>query len=800
MRNIKSYLLFLLLLNGCLFFLNGQSNVLPIDSKKIQLDGKEFYLHVVEKGEGLYRISVNYGVSMSEILKANPDIDEQLRVGQIIRIPIISGRNSDDKEMTQSREYIYHTVEKGQTAYFIARKYDLTLEQLYHYNPGIEHGLVLGAILKIPSTPPVKKTSTISQTQREVQKAPSKYITHIVRPKETLYSISKQYSTTIESIINDNPALRNGVLAIGAEIRIERPTPSEIAEKTSSTSGNEVGEFIKGENYLYHMIEAGQTLYSISRQYLIDVSDLKAANPDIGDSDLRVGYLLRIPRPVMDDLNTDLAQQKENPRWFTNHKVRRKETLFGISQKYHIDIDVIKRVNPSVNFSNLNKGTILRIPKDEWFAAKNMAALLEEQDAVIEDSLRSSMLYDECVVNKELGYTQPLKVALMLPFNAKESSRYYSLDNDSVQFSREMSATAQRSRVFTEFYSGALMALDSLKTMGISVDLSVFDISPDSLAIKRVLKNPVLEESDLIIGPGLGHELTLISNFSKKNGIPLVFPISNNTNGEIFSNPYLFQVNSPDSLLFDRMAKEIVQQSLGSNLIIILPPAQEKDAQTLVQRIKEQAAQQMMLDKKVNYIEYKPKGDDLIAIQALVSKELPNYIVVPSVAAAEISKIIPVLKGVKEKSKAEINLYGRSEWLRMQTIDPEDIHYLNTTVFSPFRLDYNIGITKDFITKYRSWYHMEPHAISPYFQYSDATSGFSRFGIWGYDVTFYFISAMTQYGENFDLCLDQVKHHEIQFNFDFQRISNWGGFYNKGFFKLNFTPDLKTIQSPIVNR
>ncbi len=236
MRNIKSFLLILLIINGSLLGLNGQSNLLPIELKKNQLDGKEFYLHVVEKGEGLYRISVNYGVSLSEILKVNPDVDEQLRLGQIIRIPIISGRNSDDVEMKQSRTHIFHTVEKGQTAYYIARKYGLTLEQLYQYNPGLENGLVLGTILKIPSTltSPIKKISNTTQTPHEVEQVSSKYITHVVRPKETLYSISKQYSTTIESIINDNPALRNGVLAIGAEIRIEKPMPPAIFAKRTS--------------------------------------------------------------------------------------------------------------------------------------------------------------------------------------------------------------------------------------------------------------------------------------------------------------------------------------------------------------------------------------------------------------------------------------------------------------------------------------------------------------------------------------------------------------------------------------
>lgn len=799
MRNLNSLLLLFIFITGISLFSRGQSNI-PTHAKKIQLNGKEFYIHVVEKGEGLYRISVNYGVSMSEILQANPDISQQLQLGQIVRVPVISGRNSDGEEMQQSREYVYHTVEKGQTAYFISRKYNLTLEQLYQFNPGIENGLILGSILKIPTDlESGKSVGSVPLVRKPTPSSEKKYIQHLVQPRETLYSISKQYFTTVEAIVEDNPALRNGILATGSEIRIAVDDP----EKSSTDQGvvsEPVGEFITGDNYLYHMIEAGQTFYSISRQYLIDVSELRAANPDVDGSNLKVGYLLRIPRPTMNELDVNLAQQEENPRWFINHKVRKRETLFGISQTYHVDMDIVRKVNPTVNFSNLDRGIVLRIPKDEWFAARNMAALLESQKELQEDSIRTSLTYDECLLNHDMGYTRPLRVALLLPFSAPENVKYYAQKNDSTTNSRNISVTARRSRALVEFYSGALMALDSLKRMGIAVNFSVFDISPDSFAVKRALANPALIHSDLVIGPGLSHELDLVSDFSKKHAIPLVFPISNNTNHNLLTNPYLFQVNTPDSLLFDQMAEEIVEQSKGANLLVILPPNNEKDANLLVQRIKEHAVRQMYSDKSVNYIEYRPKSDDLVAIQALMSKDVANYVVIPSVAPAEISKIIPVLKGVKEKTRTEVNLFGRSEWLRMQTIDPEDIHYLNTTVFSSFRLDYENAMTQSFITKYRSWYNMEPHAISPYFQYSDATSGFSRFGIWGYDVTLYFISAMAQYGKNFDLCLSHVEHSEIQFDFDFKRISNWGGFYNRGLFKLQFTPNLRTVQKPLTKR
>ncbi|MCA1745377.1 MAG: hypothetical protein LC643_06710, partial [Bacteroidales bacterium] len=101
------------------------------------------------------------------------------------------------------------------------------------------------------------------------------------------------------------------------------------------------------------------------------------------------------------------------------------------------------------------------------------------------------------------------------------------------------------------------------------------------------------------------------------------------------------------------------------------------------------------------------------------------------------------------------------------------------------------GHTNSFIQKYRRWFNTEPHAISPYFQNSDASSTYSRYGIWGYDVAHYFLSAIVEYGENFDLCLDAFNHQQVQFNFNFERVSNWGGFYNSGLFMFRFRPDLR---------
>jgi LysM repeat protein len=164
----------------------------------------------------LYRISVNYGVSQQEIKDANDDLTDNLKVGQIVRIPVIKGRNSNSTELSRSRTHMYHTVEKGQTTYSIAKKYNITVESIYQYNPGTRSGLVEGAILKIP-------VETTNESLRIAGNDTDSYTYHTVEPKETLFAIARLNNTSVQAIIEANPALRNGILNIGSILRIPKP-------------------------------------------------------------------------------------------------------------------------------------------------------------------------------------------------------------------------------------------------------------------------------------------------------------------------------------------------------------------------------------------------------------------------------------------------------------------------------------------------------------------------------------------------------------------------------------------------
>ncbi|MDR2928555.1 MAG: LysM peptidoglycan-binding domain-containing protein [Cytophagaceae bacterium] len=773
------YVFFFIIPFTVLYSQGVNENIAP--AKKIVLNGREYYLHVVGQGEGLYRISVNYGVSQQEILEANDDISENLKVSQIVRIPVISGRNSNSGEMGKSRSYIYHTVEKGQTTFFVSRKYNVSPEVIYENNPGSKERLAEGAVLKIP----------VKESEKETVKNVSgdDFVYHTIQPKETLYSLAREYNTTMEKIIDANQTLQNGILSIGSTVRI--PT-AFIGKEPAHPIPSNTQQFIKSDDYLYHTILQGQTLYSIARQYQVQVQDLTAANEGITQESLKVGYMLRVPRPVFDE---DKIKQIDESDLFIYHKVKRKETLYGISRTYHVDEDVINEVNPQVDFRNLENGTRLKIPTDAWFALRASSALHSAEGAGFSDSKIDmppessslSLVTSNC---SSLGIDSQtsIKVALLFPFQAKASTAHY-VDSLPSLSGRNI---AMRTKPFVEFYTGTLMAVDELKKQGSNITLSVYDIAPDTRSVQKALSDPELKNVDLIIGPGISNELPSVSMFSAEHAIPMVFPMSH-SGPELANNPYMFQVNSSDTLYHDVIADEIVRQARGANLLVILPSSSEPDATKLAAAVKQKSLmQERVLAGSINYLEYKQGGDDLQGIQTLIDVEKHTYIVIPSKKQTEVSRLIPIINGIKTRIKAEVTLFGMQDWLRFQTIEPENMHQLNATVFSPFGIDYTDHATQEFIKKFRQWYHTEPHAVNPYFQSSDASTNYSRYGIWGYDVALYFLTAVGQYGKNFGMCLDSFQTTQIQFNFNFKRISNWGGFYNQGLYMIRFNSDYTT--------
>ncbi len=180
-------------------------------------DSREvFEIHTTVKGETLSAIAKKYALTLEEIRADNPGIKKNIKAGQKIKIRIHApAKENASKNIGGSGKYLLHKVRKGETLYAISRTYSVSVQEIQYLNPGAEKGIKEGEELRVPSG---KEHVAPAKESAPDTIAPS-VGTHKVLPGETLYSISKRYGVSIQSLLDSNPELIVGLKA-GQVIKI----------------------------------------------------------------------------------------------------------------------------------------------------------------------------------------------------------------------------------------------------------------------------------------------------------------------------------------------------------------------------------------------------------------------------------------------------------------------------------------------------------------------------------------------------------------------------------------------------
>ena len=212
-----------IILLSLFFALSIQSCKAQQTPETVKVNGEKYYVHIVEKGQTLYAISKKYAIDVEEIKKANPELNiEGLKIGQSVLIPRdeVDRREFKKSDVSISGDTIYHKVVKKETLYSLSKKYGLEIDEILKINPLVEkEGLETGMTVKIP----YKSGKSIETEELEKPREDSLRL-HIVQPKETLYSLSKEYDVSIDSIQIINDGLQEG-LKVGTTIRIPKSNP-----------------------------------------------------------------------------------------------------------------------------------------------------------------------------------------------------------------------------------------------------------------------------------------------------------------------------------------------------------------------------------------------------------------------------------------------------------------------------------------------------------------------------------------------------------------------------------------------
>ncbi len=419
--------------------------------------------HTVSKGETISEIADKYNIKPSAIYALNPKAKKGIKFHTVLSIPTESKKKpiSTPIAVSNHSESVYEVLPK-ETLYGIAKQYNVSVDDLYRINPNLEkEGLKQGDKINVPQID-LYNLASASTPKKEIQKTvipekaiakkdvvviskptdkveiPTEGIVREVLPKETLYSIAKQYGIKLTDLQNANSTIGTTGLKVGQKIIVPvkaADNPSLVAVVKPVKLEKEVVVLSKAvlqnkvlETETIHEVLPKESFFSIAKQYNITVADLQKANLPLDTRGLKVGDKIRVPAKADSNSSLPVADIKPIKKGKTLtpseeeaqvailsstvidnqkevvviHKVLPKETKYGIAKEYGISVGELEGQNPKI-LKELLVGSKLKIRSSKSIesSGSDQEVVTKEQVVKVDsDKVVNTSEYDETFVDK----------------------------------------------------------------------------------------------------------------------------------------------------------------------------------------------------------------------------------------------------------------------------------------------------------------------------------------------------------------------------------------------------------------
>ena len=573
--------------------------------------------------------------------------------------------------------------------------------------------------------------------QEKADERTDAYFLHTVEKGQGLYGIASMYRVSQQDIIRLNP---------GCDKQLRAGQTLHIPQGAQA-------------NTRFHTIQAKETLYGLSVKYGVTAKKIREANPGLSADNFRIGRVVAIP--AADEAASPTPATSTTPagpvhdtrdgssRCRDMHRVEKKETLFSVSRKYGISQDELVEANPELK-KGMKKGMFLCIP----YPKQATPATTDIPDGRIPTDRE---LFDQ---NRpaEPAVGNRLKAALILPFGTKEAS------------------STETARM-VEYYEGFLLAADSLKRKGLSMDLYVYDSGDASASVEPLLRKPELKEMDILFGPMHGKHIGPMAAFARQHEIPLVVPFTSKC-VEVYDNPYVVQINTPQSYLYSEVYEHFVRKFGRANVVFLKTEHDDADKTEFVDGLRHE-----LEAHGIRHTTLEAQALTAESLRATLADGQENIFIPTSGSQLPLTRILPQLVVLcRENPEQHISLFGYPEWQTYTKDHLENFYELDTYFYSSFYTNNLFPQAVEFTRKYRTWYG------------KDMMHSYPKFGMLGFDTGFFFLKAMADHKGRLADGLNATHVTSIQTGFKFERVNNWGGFINRKVFFVHFTKDFELIK------
>ncbi len=461
-------------------------------------------------------------------------------------------------------------------------------------------------------------------------------------------------------------------------------------------------------------VKVGETLYSVSKRYGLTVEELKGFNPELGDK-LIAGQLIKVPD----------EKSKSNCRLI--YEVKKKDTVYGLCKRFGVSVDDFFAANPNLEF------------KGEKLKRKQLVCIPHKREVV----------KVEPVVNEIVGEVEPLRVAVLLPFNLEQ---------------REYDATNLK---MLDFYEGFLLAVDELRLDGLFADIHAYDETLyDSIGINRLTVSPELKKMDVIIGPYNNNNVARMVEFVSKNDISLVVPFASRENYTTLSDK-VFQLNAPQTLFYGKVYDAFIRENADKN-IIFMHTNERGDNEMYYAGFKKSLS-----DKGINYkvIDIHSMSEKLMP---MLSSDSTNVIVSVAPSEGAFKRMVHVLDGVPGVGTKEISVFGLSNWLQFAEANKESFQKYKCKFFTKFLYDDSDALVQKFTRNFQKNFKRAQSKSYP------------MYGAMGFDLGMYFLTGFYRHGDNFFENINGLRVITLQNPLLFERNTRSQGYYNNRIMFVDF--------------
>ena len=605
------------------------------------------------------------------------------------------------------------------------------------------------------------------------------YFIHQVKNGETTYSISRAYGLTVADLDKENPPAVYGINE-GQTLRIpvKLVTDPKQAEPVTVIRDHDEARFI------YHVMKPGETIYSISKLYGVSEAEVMQSNQGIDITKLSVGTEIAVPKRAIISTQQKFDEQESK---YIYHKVEMGETLSSIARLYGLSVRQIRKENRDIRFPQV--GDFIRIPGVK-------KADIQEPEPVKPDTL-PALAVEIPVKTERTGFTTvkdlkgSLDVAVLLPFYLSQNSVRSDIDSSKIVKGKRIYTVNKvgddwiypGSIDFLEMYEGILLASDTLRSLGLNINMHTYDIKDDTIEITQLIKSGKLANMDLIIGPVYSHNLSIVSDYARNLDIPVVSPVPLVNNSVLTNNPTLFMASSSLEIAQKALAKKIGEY-YDNNIVFIHADTLGIDED--VKRFKDLIFAE--LNYKMPYEEIKFKefkfysrsmfnNDSINRLSQALSEQSKNVIIIASEDPPVISEVIDNVNGLSRRFN--IKLLGYPVIRDLERLDQKELFDMDMIVYSPYWIDYSKKNVKQFNANFSRKFHTQPLEKSYAWQ--------------GFDIAYYFLSGLSMNGKKF------ISHPEIHYpdllqsDYDFRQKNARDGFENHKLFMVRYTKNYEVI-------